>query len=139
MNDKLRAWEGKMSEKVRHGHCGARNRTDALVAMRKNSEGIRGGKKNGRDIMRVTFHERMDALTGWKKGDTLDMEITGDRAVVYRSDRGVALCNSGPDGRRTYIRFSFPTGSLADLPTGDCREVEAKPGRVAFLLPVATE
>ena len=137
MNEKLRAWEGKMSDKMAHrgGQIGAR--TDALVAIRKNTEAEKNGKEGaGRDIMRVTFHKRMDALTGWKKGDILDMEISGVNAVVYRSDKGVMLCDSGHGAGRMYVRFSFPRGSLADLRVGDCRDVETKPGKVAFLMPV---
>lgn len=137
MNDKLRAWEGKISDKmVGRGQGRGGVKCDALVCIRKNQE-KREDKTGCRDVMRVTFHRRMDALTGWKKGDILDMEIANGIATVFRSDKGARLCDSGSTSKSTrmYVRYSFPAGSLSDLPVGDCREVEAKPGKVAFLLP----
>jgi hypothetical protein len=135
MNEKIKAWEGRMSEKIpgRGGSRGAR--TEALVAIRVNTEEKRAGKKSGRDMMRVTFHKRMDALTGWKKGDVLDMEISGENAIVFRADKGVRLGDSGHGQGRKYVRYSFPTHALDGFPAGECREIEVKPGKVAFLLP----
>ena len=136
MNEKLKAWEGRMSDKMPGRGSGRGGvRSDALVALRKNSEPNRNGHNNGRDVLRVTFHPRLDALTGWKKGDVLDMDISGNIATVFRHTKGARLCDSGTATARKYVRYSFPNGSLLGLTVGDCSEVEAKPGSVAFVLP----
>jgi len=136
MNDKIRIWEGKMSDKTpgRGGLRSGRSGNNALVTISASREGTCKTNKS-RDVMRVSFHRRMMELTGWKKGDVLDMEISGQSATVYRGDRGVQLCEGSRHTGRLYIRFSLPAGSLNDFPFGECLEVETKPGRIAFLLP----
>jgi hypothetical protein len=141
MNDKIKAWQGRLSDKLtgRGRPNGGSVAMEALVTLRKSTERNRKNQPHERDIMRVSFHNRIDALTGWKRGDVLDMEIDGDVAIVYRSDRGVHLCSGDPKGTdrkgRKYIRCVYPQGSLADLPVGVCRDVETAPGKIAFKLP----
>jgi len=134
MNEKLKKWEGRISEKfTRIGKGGRAVPSDTLIS-------ITTAGNNGKvpdSIMRISFNERLLGLTGWKDGDCLDMEISGDEAVVFRSDVGRQLCKStGSNTTRRYLRYASAAGSFCGFPVGICRQVEAGPGKVAFLLPV---
>jgi hypothetical protein len=146
MNEKLAAWQGRMSDRVvGKGHqFGGRKSSNALVFFRKNTEKSGSRSLAKRDVLKVSFNHRILALTGWKFGDIIDMEISDELAVIFRSEKGVTLCSSDSklqqhikqkSNARPYLRFSFPEGALIDLPIGDCREVETKPGQIAFLIP----
>jgi hypothetical protein len=139
MNEKLKSWEGKLSEKSQNkGYRGGGVKLDALVHLQARSEPKDSrSSKTGRDVLRVSFHEKILSLTGWVQGDTLEMEISGNSAVVYRSQTGRCLSSSGPASKckRLHLRFSFHPQTLTSFPSGDAREVEAKPGKIAFLLP----
>ena len=141
MNNKLSAWQGRMSDRVvgKGMYLGGRKANDSLVFFRKNTEKLGGTSTTRREVLRVSFNHRILSLTGWKIGDIIDMEIEGELAIVFRSEKGVSLCSSDTKNKRStsrpYLRFSFPENSLSDLPTGDCREVETKPGQIAFLIP----
>jgi hypothetical protein len=133
MNEKLKAWEGRLSTKsVGRGY---HRRVESLVVLQTGIESA-ANKKGGRDILRVSLHERVLGLTGWVHGDTLEMEISGESATIYRSPEGRCLSKSCKnEGSRSSIRYSFNRGDLVGFPCGKCREVEAKPGQIAFLLP----
>ena len=140
MNDKLKAWEGRMSVKLagRSGRGRGVGTKEALVVMSIGKEGITN-KQKARDVLRVSFHPHILDLTGWKVGDIIDMEIQGESATIFRGEKGVQLCSTGNSSKRLLIRYSFPLGDLNGLPYGICREVEAKPSRIAFLLPKVIE
>ena len=136
MNEKLKAWEGKLSTKsLGRGH---HLRVESLVVLQTGIASA-ANKKGGRDILRVSLHERVLGLTGWVHGDTLEMEISGESATIYRSPEGRCLSKAcKKDGTRSSIRYSFNRGDLVGFPCGQCRYVEARPGQITFLLPEST-
>ena len=134
MNERIKAWQGKMSE-LRPRPQMSRGAAGELVTVGASSE-----IKNNADVIRVSFHERVLAMTGWKDGDRMDAAIDGDHMIVFRSEAGPMLCRNKGGGKkvmgtRRYIRFPLPLGSVSDFPRGVCREIETGPGKVAFLLP----
>lgn len=134
MNDKLRAWEGLMSTKLTGtGRRGRPVAVDTLVVLSASGNTA----KEPRSILRVSVHGRVVGLTGWVIGDTLDMEIKDGKAFIFRSDSGRRLCKSC--GKRIYLRYSLPPHSLDGFPSGEGREVETAPGKMAFLLPTNAE
>ena len=134
MNDKLNKWNGTWMEMFpnRHGSRGG-TPSDALVILSTYKE------RSARSVLRISIHKKLSDLTGWIPGDRIQLELKDGMAFLYRSSFGPIIQKPNKKaGTRNFIRFSAPLGSLDDFPTGIATEVEAKPGRVAFLLPLKT-
>jgi len=142
MNDKIKAWEGRLSQKIPRLAMGAgcgNSLSSVLVNLTVNGD----TPKEPHDILRISFHPHVLDLTGWKLGDKLDVEINGNAAIVFRDNSGRQLCRTGgtakKNGNRIYLRFALRGGSLSGFPVGSAREVESAPGRIAFLLPLESD
>lgn len=139
MNEKLKAWQGKLSElRPRPIGKGSGYKRDTLVSLYPCTD-----EHSKVDIIRASLHERVLELTGWKDGDHMDAVIEGNQMVMYRAERGPTLCRvdtrkNGSCSRR-YVRFPLPYGSAEGFPRGEAQKVEAGPGRLAFNLPASSE
>ena len=135
MNEKLKAWEARLSTLIGQGRTSSGNvPLDALVFFSVSGD----TDKEHRSILRVSFHKTIETLTGWQVGDVLDMEIKGENAVIFRSENGRKLSKNNKLSTRPYLRFGLPPHCLDGFPIGAGRNVEAAPGKVALLLPSLT-
>lgn len=131
MNTKLAKFNFKFSDIRLSNAGGRRGPTLALVIISTQRD---SGKKNN-SILRFSLSDRLLSMTGWRAGDLLDFEVKDGMAHLFRSDKGVTLSKQVASAKRLHVRFRMPSEYLDGFPNGIGQEVEATPGRVAFLLP----
>ena len=135
MNDKIKSLNFRFSE-IMTTRVGGKTKSDTLIAIGKYSQGQDSTRK---DVLRISFHERILKLTGWVVGDRVDLEIKDGIGHIFRNTKGVKIYRGGNQSTRTIVRFMLPAGTLDGLPVGEAREVETQPGHVAFMLPQEEE
>ena len=130
MNEKLKAFQGKISQHIKTRKTG-KDPNGCLVNITAWSN-----DKEKHDYIRISFHRRILHLTGWIPGDKLDVEISGNNAMVFRSPSGRTLGKLKEVGTtRPPVKFCVPYKSTLGLPTGAATNVEATAGCVAFVWP----
>ena len=138
MNEKIKAWECRLGTNrgIRVGGRGVCP-SDALVHLTVSGN----TPQQPESVLRISFHAHVLELTGWKAGDKLETEISGDKAIVFRADTGRMLSRNGgakgSKGSRLYLRYAFNPHALEGFPKGVAREVESSPGKMAFVLPAS--
>lgn len=133
MNDKLKALQGRISQYCSNDKRGCpKYPPNTLVSVT-----IRSSEKEKKDYIRISFHKRILSLTRWQSGDKLDMEISGNNAVVFRTNSGGKTLGSynSKGATRPPVRFALPYGITKDIPSGIATKVETAPGKVAFVWP----
>ena len=134
MNEKLKKYkyEGLFTERVQQSPAHNRIPVDARVFLSVS----RATRTEKRPVLRVSFHENILKSTGWMPKDIINIKITGEEVVMFRSDVGRTLSNGSSKHDRAHVRYAYPVKWLDSFPVGVCREVEAEPGKIAFLLPM---
>ena len=143
MNDKLKAWQGRIGLMNQQKLSGARSRNpgNTLVTLLvHNTKKIsKVGDKYEYDILSVSLHPRILGQASFKRGDQIELEIKGNEGcLTLNTETGKQLCAQTKTGPRSYVRYRMPLGFFQDFPTGTATQVEATAGMIVFQLPEVT-
>lgn len=133
VNGKIKAWEGRLSLLVKpKDHRGGKIQSDILVNLSASSG---ASTKRGKDILRISFHQRLMQMAGWDVDTLLDVEFFDGKGTVFPSPGGRQAKMLTKSAKRPTLLYFFERGILKDFPSGAATGVEVDKGIVAFVLP----
>ena len=141
MNDKLKTFVYTQLPILRgqRGVGGMRGPLETLVFATMAEDNGKTKSKYTPWKLRFSFHKKLMEITGWMKGDIINLAVNENGVCLYRDKAGRTLCTEEAKEKgassRPYIVFTFADATYFPEMRGACTEVEASAGRVAFHLP----